>query len=47
MAIEVHGVRGLASKPFRRVFRSQAAFERWLEKEAGNVEIFGVREVES
>ena len=46
MKIEVKGVRGMNSKPFRKVFASQAAFEKWLEKEEGNVEIEGVREIE-
>jgi hypothetical protein len=38
----VTGVKGLNSKPFERRFRSAAAMGRWLEKEAGNVEIYAV-----
>lgn len=45
-AIEAHGVRGLDSKPFRRVFKSQAAFEAWLQKNEGSVEVHATREVE-
>lgn len=39
--IEVHGFRGLKSIPFRRTFKSHAAYWRWLTKEDGNVEILG------
>lgn len=43
--IEVHGVKGLRSTPFRKVFASQAAFEKWLDSTAGqNATIHATRE---
>jgi hypothetical protein len=44
--IEAHGVHGMKSKPWRKVFKNQTAFEAWLEKNEGNVEVHGTREVE-
>lgn len=44
--IEAHGVHGMKSKPWRKTFKNQAAFEAWLEKNEGNVEVHGTREVE-
>lgn len=44
--IEAYGVRGMKSKPFRKVFASQAAFARWREAEEGNVEVHGVRNLD-
>jgi len=43
--IEAYGVRGTKSKPWRKTFKSQAAFEAWLDKNAGDVEVYGTREV--
>lgn len=43
-AIEAHGIKGLKNTPWRKTFKSQAAFEAWLEKNDGNVEVHGVRE---
>ena len=44
--VEAHGVHGMKSKPWRKVFKSQAALEAWLAKHEGNVEVHGTREVE-
>jgi hypothetical protein len=44
--IEAHGVHGMKSKPWRKVFKNQAAFQAWLEKHDGDVEVHGTREVE-
>jgi hypothetical protein len=44
--IEAHGVHGMKSKPWRKVFKNQAAFEAWLEKHEGDVEVHGARDVE-
>lgn len=42
--IEAYGVKGMNSKAWRKTFKSQAAFEAWLEKNDGNVEVHGYRE---
>lgn len=39
--IEVYGVRGMKSKHFQKTFKNQAAFEKWMEKNGGDVEIYG------
>jgi hypothetical protein len=45
--IEAYGVSGMKSRPWRRLFASQAAFERWLDSPAAeNVSLHGVRDVE-
>jgi len=44
-SIEIYGVRGLKSRPFRRVFNSQRALERWLEKNGDDCEVYGYREL--
>lgn len=44
--IEAYGVYGMKSKPWRKTFKNQAALEAWLEKNEGNVEIHGTRELE-
>ena len=44
--IEAHGVKGMKSTPWRKEFKTQAAFEKWLEKNEGNVEVHGTRETE-
>jgi hypothetical protein len=44
--IEAYGVKGLKSKPWRKVFKSQAAFEKWLEANEGDVEVYASRVVE-
>ena len=44
--IEAHGVHGMKSKPWRKTFKNQAALDAWLEKNEGNVEVHGTREVE-
>lgn len=44
--IEAYGVKGVSSKQWRKVFKNRAAFEAWLDKNAGDVEVYGTREVE-
>ena len=44
--IEAYGVKGMKSQPWRKVFPSQEAFEKWLEKNEGNVEVQGTREAD-
>lgn len=44
--VEAHGVHGMKSKPWRKKFKSQEAFEKWLEKNEGNVEVHGTRDLE-
>jgi hypothetical protein len=45
--IEACGVKGMQSKPWRKVFASQAAFEKWLDSEAAkSVTIYGTRDAE-
>lgn len=44
-ARRVTGVKGVRSTPFSRTFRNAVAMERWLEKEAGNVEIYTIERI--
>ena len=45
VGIEAYGVRGASSKKWRKTFKNQAAFERWLDANEGDVEVLGTREV--
>lgn len=45
-AVEAHGVRGTKSTPWRKTFKSQEAFEAWLEKNEGDVEVQGTRKLD-
>ena len=42
---EAYGVRGMKSTPWRKVFSSQEKFEAWLDKNEGDITLYGVREV--
>jgi hypothetical protein len=44
--VEVVGVKGVNSKSFRKVFKNQAAFEAWFDKNEGDFEVQGVRDFE-
>ncbi len=45
--IEAHGVKGMNSKPWRKTFASQAAFEKWLDSDAAQaVTIHATRDEE-
>ena len=44
--IEAYGVKGLQSKAWRKVFANEDALNRWLEKQDGNAEVYGVRDAE-
>jgi len=41
--IEAYGVKGPKSTPWRKVFASQEEMERWLEKNKGDVQVYGTR----
>jgi hypothetical protein len=43
--IEAHGTKGVKSTAWRKTFANQAAFEKWLEANEGDVEVYGTREV--
>ena len=45
--IEAHGVKGLKNTPWRKTFKTQAAFEAWLDKNAGDIEVHAIREVQA
>jgi len=45
-AFEAYGVRGIKSTPWRRVFKTQKAFETFMDKNEGNIEVYGTRDVE-
>jgi len=45
VGVEAYGVRGMNSKKWRKTFKSQEAFERWLDANEGDVEVLGTREV--
>ena len=42
---EAHGVKGMKSTPWRKTFKSQAEFEKWLDKNGGDVEVYGTRDL--
>lgn len=44
--IEAYGRKGTQSKPWRKTFKNQAAFEKWLEKNEGDVTVDGTRDAE-
>ena len=44
--IEAYGVRGMNSRSWRKTFKNQDSFEIWLDKNEGDVEVRGTREVE-
>ena len=43
--IEAYGVKGLNSKPWRKTFKSQEEYEKWLDANKGNVEVHGTRDI--
>jgi hypothetical protein len=45
VGIEAYGVRGMKSTPWRKKFKNQAAFEKWLDSTEGDVEVYGTREI--
>jgi hypothetical protein len=45
VGVEAYGVRGENNKKWRKTFKSQAAFEKWLDAHQDNVEVLGTREV--
>lgn len=40
--VEAYGVKGMKSTPWRKQFKNQKAFEDWLDKNEGDVEVHGV-----
>ncbi len=44
--MEAYGVHGMQSKPWHKRFKSQYAFEQWLEKNEGDYEVQGTRDIE-
>jgi len=44
--IEAHGVKGMKSTPWRKTFKSQKHFEDWQEKDGGNSEVHGFKELD-
>jgi hypothetical protein len=45
VGIEAYGIKGMKSTPWRKRFKSQAAFEKWLDNTEDDVEVLGTREV--
>lgn len=45
--IEAHGVKGMKNTPWRKTFKTQAAFEAWLDKNTGDIEVHAIREVQA
>lgn len=41
--IEAYGVKGMKSTQWRKVFKNQKEFDKWLDKNEGNVEVHGTR----
>lgn len=39
--VEIYGVKGMKSVPFRKTFKTQAKFDAWLEKHGEGVTIHG------
>lgn len=44
--IEAHGVKGMKSTPWRKTFKSQKHFEEWQDKDGGNSEVLGFKELD-
>lgn len=44
--IEAYGVKGIKSRSWRKIFKNQAAFEKFLDQNAGDIEVYGTREAE-
>ena len=45
-SVEAYGVKGVKSTPWRKTFKNQKAFEQWLEKNEGDVEVQGTRKAQ-
>lgn len=43
---EAYGVKGAKSTKWRKTFKTQAAFEKWLDANDGDVEVYGTRDLE-
>lgn len=43
---EAYGIKGMDSKKWRKVFKSQEQFEAWLAKNENEVEVYGFRDIE-
>lgn len=43
---EAYGVKGAKSTKWRKTFKTQAAFEKWLDANEGDVEVYGTRDLE-
>ena len=44
--IEAYGVKGAKSTPWRKTFKNQEAFEKWCDKNEGDIEVQGQRDLE-
>lgn len=43
--VEAHGTKGMKSTPWRKTFKSQADFDKWLEKNGDDVTVQGTRDL--
>lgn len=43
--MEAYGVKGMKSTPWRKTFKSQEDFEKWLDKNEGDVTVHGMRDL--
>lgn len=44
--VEAHGVKGMKSTPWRKEFKSEEHFAQWAEKDGGDHQVLGVREMD-
>jgi len=44
--IEAYGVKGVKSVYWHKTFKTSVAFQKWLNKMVGDIEVYGVRELE-
>ena len=44
--LEAHGTKGVKSPPWRKKFKNQAAFEKWLDAQEGNVDVTASRKLD-
>lgn len=44
--VEAHGVKGMKSTPWRKEFKSEQHFNEWAEKDGGNHQVLGFRELD-
>jgi hypothetical protein len=42
---EAYGAKGMKSTPWRKTFKNVESFGAWLDKQDGNVQVYGTRQI--